>query len=227
MAILTSLAVEQPAPPARAEPAVPAGLSDLIMRLLAKDRDDRPPTAEEVAEALLRLQQPPARPPRRGRRWLYAAALALAALLLYPAAVTLPVRRVRQLGHAHETGVLGGIADLIADGSLVLGLLVLVCSVLIPLVKLLGLLLLSTRRIQVSARYRGRLWGLIEWTGRWGMLDVLLVAAVVAMMKIGEVVDIQPGPGVVLFAAVVILSLASAMVFDPRAMLIRQRGALR
>ena len=155
------------------------------------------------------------------------AALALAALLLYPAAVTLPVLRVRQLGHAHETGVLGGIADLIADGSLVLGLLVLVCSVLIPLVKLLGLLLLSTRRIQVSARYRGRLWGLIEWTGRWGMLDVLLVAAVVAMVKIGEVVDIQPGPGVVLFATVVILSLASAMVFDPRAMLIRQRGALR
>lgn len=152
------------------------------------------------------------------------AALALAALVLYPAAVTLPVLSIRQLGHAHETGVLGGIADLLSDGSLLLGLLVLLCSVLVPLVKLLGLLLLCTRRIEVSARHRGRLWSVIEWTGRWGMLDVLLVAAVVAMVKVGEVVDIQPGPGVALFTAVVMLSLASAMAFDPRAMWVRQRG---
>ena len=152
------------------------------------------------------------------------AALALAALVLYPAAVTLPVLRIEQLGHTHETGVLGGISELISGGNVILGLLVLICSVLVPLAKLLGLLLLSTRRIEVSVRQRGRLWRLIEWTGRWGMLDVLLVAAVVAMVKVGEVVDIQAGPGVMLFAAVVILSLASAMAFDPRAIRVHHRG---
>ncbi|MCH2161009.1 MAG: paraquat-inducible protein A [Phycisphaerales bacterium] len=152
------------------------------------------------------------------------AAFALAALVLYPAAVTLPVLKVERLGHAHETGVIGGAVELLSDGYVTLGLIVLICSVLIPLVKLLGLLVLSTRRIQVSPRHRGRIWRLIEWTGRWGMLDVLLVAAVVAMVKLGDVVDIQPGPGAMLFAAVVVLSLVSAMAFDPRAIRLHEVG---
>ena len=56
------------------------------------------------------------------------------------------------------------------------------------------------------------------------MLDVLLVAALVAFVKLGDVIDIQPGPGAVLFAMVVGLSLLAAMVFDPRAIRVRITG---
>ena len=153
------------------------------------------------------------------------AAFAIAALILYPAAVMLPILRVEQLGRTHEAGVLGGAADLLSEGYLVLGLVVVVCSVVIPVSKLLGLLLLSTSRVPVSARHRGRAWWFIELSGRWGMLDVLLVAALVAFVKLGEVVDIQPGPGAVLFAVVVGLSLLSAMAFDPAAIRVQVKDA--
>jgi paraquat-inducible protein A len=48
------------------------------------------------------------------------------------------------------------------------------------------------------------------------MLDVLLVAAVVAMVKIGDLVSIEPGAGAFIFAGMVALSLLASMSFDPR-----------
>jgi WD40 repeat protein len=56
LAILTALAVAQPKPPHAVNPAVPSGLSDLTMRLLAKEPDDRPPSAQAVIEALASLE---------------------------------------------------------------------------------------------------------------------------------------------------------------------------
>ena len=47
------------------------------------------------------------------------------------------------------------------------------------------------------------------------MLDVLLVAVLVAVVKLGDVVRVQPGPGLAAFAGVVILSLLASAVFDP------------
>ena len=58
MAVLTSLAVDTPTPPRQLNPNVPVDLEQLIHRLLAKDRDQRPPSAEEVAKALAALDNP-------------------------------------------------------------------------------------------------------------------------------------------------------------------------
>lgn len=52
MALLTSLAVDTPPAPVAVNPQVPPALSDLVMRLLAKKREDRPESAAEVASAL-------------------------------------------------------------------------------------------------------------------------------------------------------------------------------
>ncbi len=55
----------------------------------------------------------------------------------------------------------------------------------------------------------------MEWTGRWGMLDVLLVAILVAALKIGNVVSVTPGLGAVAFTGCVVLSLLATASFDP------------
>ena len=144
------------------------------------------------------------------------AALALAALVLFPPAVLLPVMRVEQLGHAHETGILRGAAALITDGHGWLGLIVLLCSVVVPVLKLSGLFVLTTTKIRTTPATRAFVWRMVERTGRWGMLDVLLVAAVVAMVKIGDLVAIEPGVGAFVFASVVVLSLLASMSFDSR-----------
>ncbi len=52
MAVLTSLAVDTPIPVRQLNPNVPVALEQLIHRLLAKDRDQRPSSAEEVVKAL-------------------------------------------------------------------------------------------------------------------------------------------------------------------------------
>ena len=52
MSILLAVTSDQPEPPRKLNPAVPAALSDLIMRLLAKDPKDRPASARAVVEAI-------------------------------------------------------------------------------------------------------------------------------------------------------------------------------
>lgn len=142
-------------------------------------------------------------------------AFAIAALVLYPLAVGLPVMGVERFGHVHEAGILGGGVDLLLGGEIALGLLVLVCSVIVPLVKLTGLLVLVGAR-RIEGRAAGRMYRFIEGTGRWGMLDVLLVAMLAALVKLGDLVQIHVGVGAVVFVACVALSLFASMSFDPR-----------
>jgi len=59
---------------------------------------------------------------------------------------------------------------------------------------------------------------LIEWTGRFGMLDVLLIAIVVAWIKFGELFEVSAGPAALTFASVVLLSLFASASFDPHAL---------
>ncbi len=62
MAILTALATRDPVPPAAVDPQVPAALSDLIVKLLAKDPADRPASADAVVESLTALAKTPPTP---------------------------------------------------------------------------------------------------------------------------------------------------------------------
>jgi len=99
--------------------------------------------------------------------------------------------------------------------------LILVCSVIIPLLKIAGLLILSAGGPWgsfegLSPRARVRIYRTIEGIGRWGMVDVLLVAILVAAVKLGSWVAVHPGPGIAAFAAVVALSLAASAAFDPK-----------
>jgi paraquat-inducible protein A len=153
---------------------------------------------------------------RSARSASRAAAVALAALILYPLAIGLPLVRIEQWGHRHESSVLDGIAALFAHGHLLIGLIVLMCSVVIPLAKLAGLLALASGGFMRRHRRRAMTWRLIEMSGRWGMLDVLLVAVLITVLKLGDMVEVAPGPGAAAFTSCVVLSLLAAALFDPR-----------
>jgi len=57
MSILMSLALDQPAPPRQRNAELPAELSDLITRLLAKKPEDRPASARAVADGLAAIER--------------------------------------------------------------------------------------------------------------------------------------------------------------------------
>ena len=47
------------------------------------------------------------------------------------------------------------------------------------------------------------------------MLDVLLIAVVVAWVKVGDLVEVTPGPATLTFTLVVLFSLLASAWFDP------------
>jgi paraquat-inducible protein A len=146
------------------------------------------------------------------------AAIATAALVLYPLAVSLPVIRIEKFGHAHEASIVEGVTTLLSRGHLFVGVVVLLCSVVLPVVKLAALLVLSAEALALPHRHRALTYRMVEWTGRWGMLDVLLVAILVAVLKLGDLMEVRVGPGALAFALCVVLSLAAAASFDDKSL---------
>ena len=138
-------------------------------------------------------------------------ALSLGSLVLYPLAIGLPIMTLAQFGHVRSTSVLGGVEALWSEGHPILATVVVACSVVLPLAKCLAMLALSIRGGDRACPRRSRLVHVLEVSGRWGMPDVLLVAGLVAAVKLGELVRIEPGPGAIAFVGCVGLAiLASA-----------------
>ena len=90
---------------------------------------------------------------------------------------------------------------------------------MIPLGKLVALsyLLLTVQRGSITSNHeRTRLYRLVEIIGRWSMLDVFVATFTVAMVQLQPLMSVAPGPGVLFFAAVVVLTMLAAEVFDQR-----------
>jgi len=149
------------------------------------------------------------------RRRARTIACSLAAVILFPLAIWLPVLRLERFGHVYETGILRGCFDLWGDGHVVLAGVVFLCSLVIPVFKLFGILLVTGRFFPVSRRFRAASFRFIDLIGRWGMLDVFLVAVLVAAVKLGNMLEVHPGSGAMVFTLCVTLSLASSAFFDP------------
>ena len=127
--------------------------------------------------------------------------------------------KIEQLGHSSQDSPLSGVIALLTEGYIVIGLIVLLFSVIFPPVKLLGLWYLGLLPSRDDAgTTRGGLYRILEFLGRWSMLDVMLVAILVAFVKLGDLVQIHAGPGIIAFSAMVILSLCSGILFNPHLM---------
>lgn len=145
------------------------------------------------------------------------AAAALAGLILFPFAVGLPIMTIERFGHSRASSIWTGTLELLGHGEWFVGLVVLSCSLVIPLFKLIGLLGITVFGRAISKRWRASTYRFIELAGRWGMLDVLLIAVVVAWVKVGDLVEVTPGPAALTFTLVVLLSLIASACFDPHA----------
>jgi len=156
-------------------------------------------------------------PLRAARHARNTAAAALAGLVLYPLAIGLPVLSIERFGTVREASIWSGSLAMLRRGEVLVGLTVFVCSVVLPLAKLLALLVITGGGRRLRPRLRLRTHRLVELAGRWGMLDVLLVALTVAWLKLGELVQVRPGPGAVAFTACVLASLLASAWFDPHA----------
>jgi paraquat-inducible protein A len=149
----------------------------------------------------------------------YTWALVIAAAICYVPANVLPVLTTTAFGSVESDTIMGGVFYLYASGSWPLALIVFVASVMIPLGKLVALayLLITIQRGSVAnSHQRTRIYVLVEFVGRWSMLDVFVDAFIVALIQLKPLMSVEPGAGVVFFMAVVVLTMLAAQFFDPR-----------
>ncbi len=155
------------------------------------------------------------RPNSLARTW----ALLLSAAILFVPANLLPIMTVHSLGKGQSDTIISGVIELVQLGMLPIAIVVFVASILVPTFKLVGIALLLysvQRHLPMSPRQRIFMFRFIEWIGRWSMLDIFVIAILVALVRFGSLASVEPGAGAVAFAAVVILTMLAALTFDPR-----------
>jgi paraquat-inducible protein A len=147
------------------------------------------------------------------------AALALAALVLYVPANAYPIMRMQFHGAYSESTVWDGVVKLFDSGQWPVALIVFLASIVVPVMKLAGLLyLVVTTRFGIGRRLRdrARIYRFIDVIGPWAMLDVFLLAVLVGLVQLGQIATVLPGPGLLAFAAVVVLTMLASASFDPK-----------
>ena len=147
------------------------------------------------------------------------AALVLAGFLLYIPANALPVMKVIYAGRGEPDTILSGVEVLFNTGQPAVAILVLFASITVPLIKLVGLALMTiavARRSRWRRRDRTVFYRLVEFIGRWSMLDIFMISILVALVKLQALSTIEAGQGAVWFASVVVITMFAAASFDPR-----------
>ena len=143
-------------------------------------------------------------------------ALSLAALVLFIPANILPILSMTKFGHETKSTIWQGVVDLWESGTPSIAVIVLLCSIVIPLTKIVGLLYVCSTWRRNPAKRNSAVVRFIEVIGRWSMLDVFLVAILVALVKLGSFATVAPQLGLVAFAGVVVLTMAASANFDGR-----------
>jgi paraquat-inducible protein A len=183
---------------------------ELVVRM--RDVGDHAATACPRCDASVRFRKRNAR--------THVIALLVAALALYFPANALTIMYTEQFPERRADTILSGVRYLWARGSWGLAMIVFAASIVVPVLKLgaLGFLVVSTTRHSAwRPRARTRLYRSLEVIGHWSMLDVFVVALLTAVVQLGQFARVKPGPAVLPFAGVVILTMLASASFDARA----------
>lgn len=146
-------------------------------------------------------------------------ALVLAAGIFYLPANMLPMMQVDFMGSPDGSTILDGILYFFNTGEFLIGAIILTASVLVPLFKIVGIILIL---ISIQCKWHGWLrhkttmFRFIEFIGRWSFLDVFVVALLGAMVRFGALTTITADSAAPFFTAVVVSTMFAALAFDPR-----------
>lgn len=146
-------------------------------------------------------------------------ALLLSGIILYFPSNLYPVFTIVSLGHRNTFTIIGGVRQLLTSEDWPLAVIIFVASIVVPLVKLIGLawLLISIRYPSVRyLRANTQLHRVIEMIGRWSATDVFVAGLLSGLVMFDKLATVVPGPGVLAFGSVVVLTMVATMTFDQR-----------
>lgn len=156
---------------------------------------------------------------RRRNSLQWTVALLITSVLLYIPANLFPVMTTESLGSALDSTIMDGVILLWGDGSYPVALIIFIASIMVPTLKMIAITWLCLDSQGYGNRDPERMhfiYELVEYVGRWSMIDVFVIAILSSLVQMGQLMSITPAPGVILFGVVVILTMFSALTFDPR-----------
>lgn len=140
-------------------------------------------------------------------------------LICYIPANMYPMLQTRTLLTVQEDTIVGGAIELFHYGSPGIALIILVASVVIPLAKFMAIAFLAISVLRVSSvsmHQRQMLYEVVEYIGRWSMIDIFVVAIMSSLVQLNTLAAITPGRASLFFALSVIFTMLSAQAFDSR-----------
>ena len=143
--------------------------------------------------------------------------LAFTALILYFPANIFPFMTLEMYGNKTESTIWSGIVTLSHGNNWPLAVIVFIASMLIPFIKLLVLFYLGLYGHNGKNKvFKTKLYHFVELIGPWSMLDIFLLAVLIAILKFGSMASSSAGMGSFVFLAVVICTMLSSAMFDPK-----------
>jgi len=146
-------------------------------------------------------------------------ALLLASMVFYVPANLYPIMNTTVLGAQVESTILSGILLFLDEGAYFVAAVIFIASIVIPLSKMLAIIWLCicvSSSKSIKHQELTKLYAVTEFIGKWSMVDVFVVAILVALIQVGNLMVISPGLAAISFSIVVILTMLSAQSFDSR-----------
>jgi paraquat-inducible protein A len=140
-----------------------------------------------------------------------AAVLAVVSLIVLVVGMVTPFISMTRLGTSRRYSLIGGIIELFHSGNFFIGCILLLFSVVFPIVKLVMILMATSALAPLSEKTRRRMHKLAVVTGKYSLLDLLVVAVMIVLVKFGDMANVTAQPGTVLFGVAVLLSIAAGL----------------
>jgi len=132
-------------------------------------------------------------------------------MVVLTVAIALPFVSMTKLGDERVFSLIGGIAELFRGRQALIAIVLLVFSIIFPYAKLVALLVATSSLVSISPLARRRLHHLAVITGKYSLLDVVVVALMIILVKFRNIAEVRAMPATILFCVAIFLSIAAGL----------------
>ena len=158
---------------------------------------------------------------RRRHSLQWTLSLLITSIMFYLPANLLPVMVTDLLGTKMPSTIMAGVVHLWVGGSYPVAGVIFIASIMVPTLKMIAIAWLcwnASGRGKSDNEKMHLVYEIVEFVGRWSMIDVFVIAVLASLVRMGGLMNIYPDLGAVMFALVVVITMFSAIIFDPRLM---------
>ncbi len=144
--------------------------------------------------------------------WLITAAVMIVPANIYPISIVI------RFGIVTPETILSGIISLAQEDMLFIAIIVFTASILVPIIKIIGLGLIFSVvqfRIPMDKKWLTVMFHFIHWIGRWSMLDLFVISLMGVLLNLGQN-SFDPGPATFAFGLTVVCTMMASKLFDTR-----------